>query len=430
MTRSERDLEGVVVRGSDHLTTYNLYAEAYRKAGYTGEVYGLPRHLFREEELERWAEKRGALMKSIEDAALAAASVFRSLGLPLPVRMPHAGEETRRAFTELLARFMPFDLVIDEENRDGVEVRVSRDSVCGSWGAIAGEIRYFAGRDGSPRAAVEGTQVPMDAIGRYATRTAARAVYDPDDRGSPLRLERALQYFGFELEVESERVDRFPREHSAAIRRALAESAARFEARHHSLKRNREVVELVRAVYRRSGGTTPRLGLEDLIAIYESRLENVWTLDEFRAAHLDVKVEDFVAADIVHEYMSLPSEVDIRGRVVPVEYDLEWEGDRAVPVARLRLPERLTRGLLEDELPRLDRPLRFVVPRGQRGAVRASSLTELHDALEQPWMRDEVADTAAAARTRTSDARKAGRQIRSKERRPRERHPRRRGHRR
>ncbi|HEY0093206.1 MAG TPA: DEAD/DEAH box helicase, partial [Archangium sp.] len=43
MTREERDLEGVLVPGSDHLTAYNLYADAYREAGSIGEVYGLPR---------------------------------------------------------------------------------------------------------------------------------------------------------------------------------------------------------------------------------------------------------------------------------------------------------------------------------------------------------------------------------------------------
>jgi hypothetical protein len=46
MTREERDLEGIVVPGSDHLTAYNLYAEAFTQAGYVGLVYGLPRHLF------------------------------------------------------------------------------------------------------------------------------------------------------------------------------------------------------------------------------------------------------------------------------------------------------------------------------------------------------------------------------------------------
>ena len=61
---------------------------------------------------------------------------------------------------------MPFDLVIDEETADGREARVSRSSVCGSWGAIAGSLRYFADRFGVPRAAIEGTQIPERAIRR------------------------------------------------------------------------------------------------------------------------------------------------------------------------------------------------------------------------------------------------------------------------
>ena len=60
-------------------------------------------------------------------------------------------------------------------------------------------------------------------------------------------------------------------------------------------------------------------------------------------------------------------------------------------VARLRLPEKLARTLTEDELPRLDRPVRFTVLRGPRGAVRASTLDELQDILDRPWSPDEVA---------------------------------------
>jgi ATP-dependent helicase HrpA len=79
MTREERDLDGLIVPGSDHLTAYNVYAEAFKVAGYIGEVYGLERHLFREEEIGEWAERRGVLVKSIEDAALGMASVYRGL---------------------------------------------------------------------------------------------------------------------------------------------------------------------------------------------------------------------------------------------------------------------------------------------------------------------------------------------------------------
>src|SRR5437879_4664257 len=45
MTREERELKGLIVSGSDHLTAYNVYAEAVNKHGYLGEVYGLPRQL-------------------------------------------------------------------------------------------------------------------------------------------------------------------------------------------------------------------------------------------------------------------------------------------------------------------------------------------------------------------------------------------------
>ena len=81
MTREERDLSGVIVPGSDHLTAYNLYAEAFSHCGYIGEVYGLPRHLF-DESIESWAEQRGVLVKAIEDAALATASSAPSAWAP------------------------------------------------------------------------------------------------------------------------------------------------------------------------------------------------------------------------------------------------------------------------------------------------------------------------------------------------------------
>ncbi|HYL28815.1 MAG TPA: helicase-related protein, partial [Gemmatimonadales bacterium] len=143
MTREERDLHGALVNGSDHLTAYSLYAEAVNLHGYLGEVYGLPRHLF-EEGLEVWAERRGVLLKAIEDAALGVASIYRSLELPLPARLQPATRDLRQRWGEMLARVMPFDLVIDERTADGQEARVSKTSVAGSWGAVAGNLRYFA----------------------------------------------------------------------------------------------------------------------------------------------------------------------------------------------------------------------------------------------------------------------------------------------
>lgn len=392
MTREDRDLSGVTVAGSDHLTSYNLYAEAYSRCGYIGEVYGLPRHLF-DDSIEKWAEQRGVLVKAIEDAALAAASIYRSLGMELPTRMVNARDHIYRKFTELLARFMPFDLVIDEQTADGTEARVSKTSVCGSWGAIAGALRYFADRSGIPRAAIEGTQVPAELIRKYATRTKAELVYDPRRKHGPLALKQSLEYFGFELENEMETIEEFPEEYAAQARHLLAESVARGEARHHAVKKNRDVIEAIREAYKRSGGETRKLGLGELTALYEEQLAGAHSMEDFRAARLIVDPTTFVPAGVRDRLERLPTTVNIRDREVEIDYDVEERNGQRQGVARLRLPEKIARTLTDGEIPRLDRPIRFVVLRGQRGAVRADTLEELQHALAQPWSPDEVEET-------------------------------------
>src|SRR5207237_782441 len=61
-------------------------------------------------------------------------------------------------------------------------------------------------------------------------------------------------------------------------------------------------------------------------------------------------------------------------------------------VARLRLPEKLARTLADEELPQLDRPVRFIVTRGARGAARANTLHELQIELDRPFTEKELAD--------------------------------------
>ena len=396
MTREDRDLDGLVVPGSDHLTAYNVYAEAFASAGYMGEVYGLPRHLF-DERIDEWAEQRGVLVKAIEDTALAMASVYRGVGLELPSKLAYARDHTLRRFAELLAQFMPFDLVIDEETADGQEVRVSKTSVCGSWGAIAGELRYFADRFGIPRGAIEGTQVPMELIHRYAQRGAADVAYDPRRKQSPLSLVRRLSYHGFELEREYEAIEDFPPEVADRARRVLAEALARGEARHSVLKRHRPVIEEIREAHRRSGGMTPRLGVAELTPLYLAALSDVSSIEQFRTAPLAIDFDAIVRRDDRERWMALPDAVVIRGREVPIDYDVEDVDGNPRGVARLRLPEKLAQTLAEEEIPALDRPVRFTVLRGPRGAVRAVTLAELQDILERPWSPSEVVEDERAA---------------------------------
>jgi len=395
MTREERNLNGLIVPGSDHLTSYNVYAEALAKCGHVGEVFGLPRHQFDESVLE-WAERRGVLVKSVEDAALGMASVYRSLGLPLPATLPYARDSTYQRFADLLARLMPLDLVIDEETAWGGQARVSKTSVCGSWGAVAGTLRYFAGRGGEPRAGIEGTQIPMDLIRRYAVRSRPELVYDPQRKHDQLVLRSRVEYFGFELERETEPVRDFAPELAAEARHVLAAAAARGEARHLAVKRNRSAIEAVRETYRRSGGATARLGLSELTALYEQQLAGVSSVEEFRNARLVVDADAFVPREERERYAALPDMVLVREREAWIDYDVEQRTDgTAYGVARLRLPEKVARTLTEPELPRLDRPLRFSVLRGARGAVRADTLDELQELLERPWSPEELDGDAA-----------------------------------
>jgi len=418
MTREDRDLSGLVVAGSDHLTSYNLYAEAYSHCGYIGEVYGLPRHLF-DESIEKWADQRGVLVKAIEDAALATASIYRSLGMELPTKMVYARDHIFRKFTELLAQYMPFDLVIDELTADGNEARVSKTSVCGSWGAIAGSLRYFADRSGIPRAAIEGTQIPMELIRRYATRGKSQLIYDARRKHGPLVLKTSLDYFGFELESEQETVEEFPPAEAAAARHLLAEAVARGEARHHAVKKNRPAIDEVREAYKRSGGAIPRLGLPELTALYERQLSDVNSMDDFRAKRLDIDRTAFITPELRKRLDQLPDQVTIRDRDIDIDYDVEERNGDRIGVARLRLPEKVARTLIEEEIPNLDRPVRFVVLRGQRGAVRADSLDELQEKLAQPWSPDEVKESADD-RAMISHAEREVRQIASEFRRHRD----------
>ena len=413
MTRDERDLDGVTVPGSDHLTAYNLYAEAFQTAGYMGEVYGLPRHLFHEQEIDEWAERRGVLVKSIEDAALGMASIYRAVKLELPTTMANAGEAVLGKFQELLAQYMPFSLVIDEETSGGDEVRVSKTSVAGSWGAIAGDIRYFADKMGIPRASIEGTNIPMALIRRYAREHEPELAFDANAKRAPLVLRRRVTYHGFELEREVEPIDEIPVPQLDRARRLLAEGLARGEARHVAARDDRVPIEEIRESWRRSGGSTPRLGMEELAAIYERQLaeRDVRSFSDFRRARLGIDAESILPRRERERYLALPDFVEIRGREIPVRYDVEENGEQGKAVAHLTLPEKIARTLSDAELPRFDRPFRFVVMRGQRGAARADSLDALREELDRPFTDQELA-ALERADDRRREERKQARQER------------------
>ncbi|HEV2750440.1 MAG TPA: helicase-related protein [Gemmatimonadales bacterium] len=377
MTREERELRGLIAPGSDHLTAYNVYAEAVNKHGYLGEVYGLPRHLFRET-IDRWAEERGVLVKAIEDVALGLASVYRQLELPLPERLSHAGEKTVAAFADLVAKIMPFDLVIDEATADGREARVSRTSVCGSWGAVAGTLRYFADRFGVPRASIEGTQLSERAIRRYARRGAATVVFERQRRREGLMRVHTVSYFGFLLEREVEPLQNpFPTELAPVAREALVQALVAGETPHPDQGRVRRALERFGFYWRRSGGRLAQASTERVTDVLKDQLAGVSSWENFINTRLVLDVDAAIPERERGALEALPDSVHIYGDRVPLDYEVE----QGLGVVRLRLKEGQARRLQPRDLPPFDRPIRFTVLRGKREAVRADSLDDLRRQL-------------------------------------------------
>ena len=381
MTRDERDLHGAVVNGSDHLTAYNLYAEAVNQHGYLGEVYGLPRHLF-EEGLEEWAERRGVLVKAIEDTALGMASVYRALELPLPKTLPHASKELRLAFADLLARIMPFDLVIDEHTADGQEARVSKTSVAGSWGAVAGRLRFFADRFGVPRAGIEGTTLPYDLIQRHATWGLPRFTVGGPRKHQRVTLSRTREYFGFELEVDAQPLEgKFPPEWHEAVLDALATALVDGETVHPNQGRIRRAVERLDEYWRRSGGTLPAIARPQLVQLIRAQLdaEGVNSWESFIRAAAELEVPALVESAVRDRLDALPSSIRIKGDAVPMTYEVH----QGAPAVRITLREGQARRVRSPELPVADRQLLFAVRRGNHPPLLADSLEELREVLQR-----------------------------------------------
>jgi hypothetical protein len=380
MTREDRDLRGVAVPGSDHLTVYNVYAEAVNRFGVMGEVYGLPRHVF-EPGLADWAEERGVLVKAIEDAAMGVASVYRSLELPLPRGLPYASKEIRERFVHLLARLMPFDLVIDEATADGQEARVSKTSLAGNWGAVAGSLRFFADRFGVPRASIEGTTISYELVRRYATRSAPTVEIGGSRKRLELVVSRRVEYFGFELEREVEPIPGpVPASLAEAAATALVQGLLAGTVPHPDESRIRKVVRQAREYWRRSGGAIASASEQAIAAALRGQVEPVTTIEDFERRRLVLELDRLVEPAERDRLDRLPATIRLFGDATAVEYDVE----RGVGIARLRLREGQARRLTPDDLPELDRPIRFAVSRGEDAPVEAESLEALQALLKKP----------------------------------------------
>ena len=380
MTREERELHGALVNGSDHLTAYNLFAEAVNQCGNIGEVYGLPRHVFVEEELAAWAERRGVLVKAIEDTALGTASVYRALEQELPRTLPYASKDVRRKWIELLARVMPFDLVIDERTADGQEARISKTSVAGSWGAVAGNLRFFADRFGTPRAGIEGTTIPYDVVKEFATWGKPHVSVTGPRKHQHLATHRRLDYFGFHLETVVEEIEgNVPPALLEPARDALVTALIEGESPHPDQGRIRRAVADLDEMWRRSGGTLSAISPSAVRAILREQLDQVKSWDGFLRQRVALEPEALVPEDTRMALAALPTSVRLHGDAAPLHYELE----DGIGIVRLHLREGQARRYQDRDLPPLDRPVRFAILRARQAPALGATVAEAMRALRR-----------------------------------------------
>ena len=157
-----------MVNGSDHLTAYNLYAEAVNQHGYLGEVYGLPAPPVRGR-ARRMGGAARRLVKAIEDTALGTGfgvSVARAAAAEAVARTPRKEIRTQlgRAARAVHA-VRPRDRRAHRRRPGGAGLQ---DIGGGKLGRGGGQPRFFADRFGIARASIEGTTLSYDLVGAHA----------------------------------------------------------------------------------------------------------------------------------------------------------------------------------------------------------------------------------------------------------------------
>ncbi len=401
MTRDERDLHGVAVPGSDHLTAYHLLAEAVNAFGVIVEVHGLHRYAFEDEPFAQWAERRGVLVKAIEDASLAMASVYRAMGVALPRMLPRVTKEVRESFIDLVARVQPFALMIEELDANGEEVRIARSSLAGAWGAVAGTIRYFADRQGIARASIEGTTIPHALVQQYARWDPPELVLRGHRQHQGFASATMLRYGDFALEQRATRLTGpLPPEWREMGRDLLVQALLAGEAHHPRQDEIRRTLWQLREYWRRSGGVLRALSDASLAVLLAAQVGDVTSWDDFQSTDVHLDSDALIDAETRARLDALPVSLRLHGDAIPLVYELE----QGTPIVRLHLREGQARRLRAEEVPVLDRPVHFAVRSGD-GELRAATLAELHERLQA---RDRTRRVKPGARSGGHDGRRGG----------------------
>lgn len=189
---------------------------------------------------------------------------------------------------------------------------------------------------------------------------------------------RTLEYFGFQLERESEALPSpFPDDLAGPARTALVDAFMKGRTPHPDQRQLRRALQRCDEYWRRSGGTLIDVSPERLAGSIAEQLAGVDSWDAFLGRALTLDPAAVIPAEVRGRLDTLPGSVHLYGDRVPLEYEVE----RGSGVVRMVLKEGQARRLRPSDLPAVDRPLRFAVLRGRRPEIVGSSLDEIRRQL-------------------------------------------------
>jgi hypothetical protein len=165
----------------------------------------------------------------------------------------------------------------------------------------------------------------------------------------------------------------------------LAQALVADETTHPDQHRLRRALMELDELWRRSGGAAPELAPVRLRDRIRGQLEGIASWDNFLHTRVALRPEELIDASMRERLEALPGSLHLRGDTVPLDYEIQ----NGEPVARVRLREGQAKRLRVDEIPRLDRPLRFAVQRGRHVPLQADTLPALQALLRQPQKPEE-----------------------------------------
>ena len=221
---------------------------------------------------------------------------------------------------------MPFDLVIDEHTADGQEARVSKTSVAGSWGAVAGSLRFFADRFGVARGRRSRDHAvlrsgPQHAVARPAAGRPRRAAQAAGARGRAAALLLRVRS-GYRGRAVAR--DRSPSRSALSARDVLADALLAGETVHPDQGRLKRAVAHARravAAFGRVARRSPRP--RRCAAPCALQLDRVQSWDDFFSTRLALDPAALVDEATRAPLDALPAMVRVRGDAVPLDYEVE-----------------------------------------------------------------------------------------------------------